>query len=455
MEFIVAFDKNLGIGINNKLPWHIKKDMEYFNKLTFNTNIVMGMSTYLSIPDKVKPLTHRYNIVLTNKNIVSQNKENLIYTNLKSLDFVLENSNYKKTMIIGGSDIYKLFMDKCDIIYATLIDKVYDCDKFFPHINNEFYVDNYGEKHYDEKENVNFRFIIYKRKPIEFDEKQYINHISYVQKNGITKDDRTGVGTISVFGTHITFDISDNIPILTTKRMAWKSCIEELLWFMRGESDAKILQKRGVKIWDGNTSREYLDKIGLNHYKTGDAGANYSFQWRHFGAKYIDCETDYTDQGFDQIEYIMNLMKNEPNSRRIVLSGWNPCDLNKTALPCCHMSAQWIIENNNISCMMTQRSQDVFLGAPFNILSYAVMTYIFALKFDYKPNKLIINVGDTHIYLNHINQINEQLKRAPYPRAKLHIDNSVKHKNINDITINDFDIIGYLCYPSIKADMAV
>jgi thymidylate synthase len=275
--------------------------------------------------------------------------------------------------------------------------------------------------------------------------------------DGEARPNRTGVDTLSRFGEQISFDISDTVPLLTTKRMAWKSCIEELLWFMRGDTDANILKERKVRIWDGNTTREFLDKVGLPHLQPGDCGANYSFQWRYFGQTYVDCNTEYAKHtATDQIENILRLLKEDPQSRRIFLSAWNPCDLNKTVLPPCHVSAQFYVDKDRgLSFHMYQRSCDVFLGLPFNIFSYTVLTYILAKKCDLKPKRLVISLGDTHIYTNHVDQMRVQLSRMALAAPRLTVAFEVATKAIEDITVDDFELVGYFSHPSIKADMAV
>ena len=226
---------------------------------------------------------------------------------------------------------------------------------------------------------------------------------------------------------------------------------------MRGDTDAKLLDEKKVKIWNDNSSRVFLDKVGLSHLEEGDCGANYSFQWRHFGQDYKDCDTEYEKKtSADQINNIIRLLQTDKHSRRIFMSAWNPCDLNKTVLPPCHVSAQFYVdENDGLSCHMYQRSCDVFLGLPFNIFSYTVLTYILATKCDLTPKSLHISLGDTHVYTNHVLQMKEQLSRAPLCNPKLFVSHEIKTKEIEDISIDDFELVGYHPHSSIKAKMAV
>jgi thymidylate synthase len=288
----------------------------------------------------------------------------------------------------------------------------------------------------------------------------YLGLLEKILNEGNHRGDRTGTGTVSLFGQQMKFDISNEIPILTTKFVPWKSCIKELIWFLKGQTDVSILQNQGVKIWDGNSSRDFLDKQGLTNLPIGDIGAGYGFQWRHCGADYKTCKDNYDGQGFDQVQFILNELKTNPTSRRMYMTAWNPSALNKMALPPCHLSAQFYVEiddngDKHLSCQMYQRSVDTFLGCPWNIMSYSVLTYIFAMMCNMKPKELIMCLGDTHIYKNHIEQVKEQLNRHPYPFPKLVLSESIKTKNIDEIEINDFALVDYIYHPAIKGVMAI
>ena len=288
----------------------------------------------------------------------------------------------------------------------------------------------------------------------------YLGLLEKILNEGNHRGDRTGTGTISLFGQQMKFDISKELPVLTTKFVPWKSCIKELIWFLKGQTDVSILQNQGVKIWDGNSSRDFLDKQGLTYLPIGDIGAGYGFQWRHCGADYKTCKDNYDGQGFDQIKFIINELKTNPTSRRMYMTAWNPSALEKMALPPCHLSAQFYVEiddngDKHLSCQMYQRSVDTFLGCPWNIMSYSVLTYILAKMCDMKPKELIMCLGDTHIYKNHIEQVKEQLKREPYPFPTLVLNESITKKNIEDIEMNDFELMDYKYHPAIKGIMAI
>lgn len=267
--------------------------------------------------------------------------------------------------------------------------------------------------------------------------------------------ERTGVGTIAYFGTTMVFDVGRSFPLLTTKRVNFNLVLEELLWFIRGDTNVQHLRDRGVHIWDGNTTREYLDSINLHDRAEYDAGPIYGFQWRHFGAKYIDCFTDYTGQGVDQLQNIIDLIRNDPENRRLVMSAWNPLDMDKMVLPPCHMQVQFYVntEDNTLDCMMTQRSGDMGLGVPFNIASYALLMHMIAHVCDLKPGMFTHIIGDTHVYCNHLDNLAEQLRRKPRPFPQLIIKRKVT--SIDDFKFDDFEIVNYNPYPRIQLTMAV
>lgn len=290
---------------------------------------------------------------------------------------------------------------------------------------------------------------------------EYLRVAKRILDHGKPRDDRTGTGTIGLFGETMRFDISTSIPLLTTKFVAWKTVLRELLWMCRGETDAKILAEQGIHIWDGNTSRAFLDRRGLGDLPEGDIGAGYGFQWRHSGATYRTCNDSYEGEGVDQLLAIETSLKNDPMSRRHFMTAWNPAALERMALPPCHLSVQFHVEKDeatgvqHLSALMTQRSQDCLLGAPYNIASYAMLVYILAKRCDMVPKELIVSIGDAHIYKDHVEGIREQLTRAPYGAPRFIVKDRVKNKTWATIGLEDFEVEGYRYYPSIKAKMSV
>lgn len=301
--------------------------------------------------------------------------------------------------------------------------------------------------------------IKYIRTDAKHGEYVYLEELNDIMKNGKGRPDRTGVGTLSVFGRQLHFDISKSIPVLTTKFVSLKSVIMELLWFLKGCTDSKTLEKENVNIWKLNTTQEFLTKRGLD-YREGDTGPMYGFVWRHAGAEYRGCDANYTNEGYDQFIALINGLKKDPYSRRHIMSTFSPQYIDQGVLIPCHgIVTQMHVEEEDgklfLSCHTYCRSQDTFLGQPFNIASYAILTHLIAKICDMEPRELIISTGDTHIYKNHIHQVHEQSGRQPLPFPMLRISDDVKQKSIDDIQINDFEVIGYMHHPSIKAEMAV
>jgi thymidylate synthase len=264
-------------------------------------------------------------------------------------------------------------------------------------------------------------------------ERAYLDLLAEVLQHGARKTDRTGTGTLSVFGRQLRFNLADSFPLLTTKKLHTKSILVELLWFLRGDTNIKWLQERGVTIWD-----EWADE-------NGNLGPVYGYQWRHWR----------TPGGgeIDQITQLINNLKAKPDSRRHIVSAWNPADVDKMALPPCHALFQFYVANGKLSCQMYQRSADLFLGVPFNIASYAALTLMVAQVTDLKPGDFVLTLGDAHIYLNHLEQVREQLTRSPRPFPKLKLNPAVKE--LLDFRYEDFTLESYDPHPAIKAPIAV
>ncbi|KAF8566258.1 hypothetical protein P879_04239 [Paragonimus westermani] len=287
-----------------------------------------------------------------------------------------------------------------------------------------------------------------------YDEAGYLNLLRHIFCNGVERTDRTGTGTWAVFGPQLRFSLRDNVfPLLTTKQVFFRGIVEELLWFIRGSTDSKELAARKVHFWDANGSRTFLDSLGFTEREEGDLGPVYGFQWRHSGADYVDCKTDYTDQGVDQLAEVIRLIRERPWDRRILIVAWNVRDLKLMALPPCHCLVQFFVANGELSCQLYQRSADMGLGVPFNIASYSLLTYMIAHLTGLKPGEFVHTMGDAHIYSNHRQALSEQIERIPRPFPKLTIVRQVT--DINDFKYEDFQLSGYNPYPKLKMPMAV
>jgi dihydrofolate reductase/thymidylate synthase len=509
---VIYYKNKLLIGKENDLIIKSSEDLKYFKNITtynncidnniasiLNSNVIlMGRKTWFSIPLNYRPLKDRINIVLTNdpsllklsKKAVQKffktkilDKTKVYFVNMKTF-IKIYNATVLNVFVIGGGEVYNMFL-KQDLdsslrpqtLYITEVKdyfkyNTYDDSKIYnyiEHIPGNYKLTSVSSKYTYEKDNrITYRFLKYKLSNQPSQEKIYIDMLKNILNNGNKRIDRTGVGTISIFGTQMRFDISQTIPLLTTRNIPMKVIIEELLWFLRGDTNANILKNKGVNIWNQNTSREFLDSRGLNHYDEGVLGPGYGFQMRFFGGEYsqIFSDTSLADTGkiggFDQLMYVLNTLKTDPFSRRIMMSYWNPPDFEKTALIPCHVLVQFYVEENPIkgekhllSCHFYMRSNDFALANNFNIISYSVLTYILALKCDMLPKEIIYSCGDTHVYNNHIEPIKQQLERDPRPFPVLLLNDDIKYKDFKDITFRDFEVCGYYPYANIKLSMAV
>jgi thymidylate synthase len=284
-------------------------------------------------------------------------------------------------------------------------------------------------------------------------EYQYLNLINNIAKNGTKETGRNGVIYTSI-GESMKFSLEKNtLPLLTTKYVPWKVCLKELLWFMNGNTNNKLLKQQNVKIWNDNATREFLDSRKLFNLKEDDLGPVYGHQWRHFNAKYDNCNTNYTGMGIDQLENIINELKSKnKTSRRLIISAWNPEQIDEMALPPCHTMFQFHVTNENkLSCSLYQRSGDVGLGIPFNIASYSFLTHIIANHCNLEAKEFIHFIGNAHIYENHLKKLKKQVKLKPYDFPKINI--KTKHKNINNYSLGDIELLDYKYHPKINLDM--
>jgi len=277
----------------------------------------------------------------------------------------------------------------------------------------------------------------------------YLDLLRKVLDDGVEREDRTGTGTRSLFGYQMRIDLREGFPLLTTKKIHLKSIIHELLWFVSGQTHVGHLQEVGVSIWDEWATAEQTARFGR---KEGDLGPVYGHQWRNFGATERE-DGSYERDGFDQLSYVLDQVRDNPYSRRLILSGWNPSEAERVALPPCHTLFQFYVSGGRLSCQLYQRSADVFLGVPFNIASYALLTMMIASVSDLEPGDFIHTFGDVHLYSNHIEQARLQLSRQPRPQPTMLIDPSVE--NLFDFRYEHFQLKDYLPYPRIKAPVAV
>lgn len=420
---IVALGPQGEMGSSNDLPWdRIASDMKFFRQITKNSTVIMGRKTYQSIGC---PLPFRENIVLTNS---IENIPNVKIAN-SFFDAIFKATN-PQIFIIGGVALYEKCLQFVENIYITHIPQkmiTKPVDTFFSFkkipiplniktitLDSEIKV---SHMHFSKNNDVT-----------------YLLMLNDVLKNGYKSDDRTGTGTISKFGLSATYDLEHSFPLLTTKRIFWKGVVEELFWFLSGDTNANTLKSNGVNIWNEWAAED------------GSLGPIYGKQWRDFG-------------GVDQIHNLVSSLAQDPQSRRHIVSAWNPSELSQMALPPCHMMYQFNVrENKYLDCAWYQRSADMFLGVPFNIASYALLTYIIAHISGYTPGRLTHFIGNAHIYTNHVDQVKEQLSRTPNSPPTLSFSDSFTsdqflnnlHSIKNLITLND-----YSPHPTIKAQIAI
>lgn len=454
---ITAFCKGRGIGINNKLPWKYNRtDMNYFKKITGTTinpkaknAVIMGNNTFKSMQGKL--LSNRYNIVLSK---TEENYENPFFCSTfhSALDRARHQKNIESIFVIGGEQVYEEALQNkaIDKIYVTEFPGEYPCDTFFPKIPEYMKLEKSQEKD-------NLCFKVYGNKiDYKSSEKQYLDALQDVLINGKETNDRTGVGTISLFSKHLRFPInlvSKNeyqIPILTTKKVYIRGVIEELLWFIRGSTNSKELEVNKVYIWKGNTSKDFLASRGLDH-EEGQIGPGYGHQWVNWGGNWKTGKG-----GINQVEKVINTLKTNPTSRRILINAWNVSDLHKMALPPCHLMYMFKVSNGKLNCGMIMRSSDMFLGLPFNIMSTALLNILIAKCTNLIPGEITLTLNDAHIYSNHVEQVKKQLKREPLKMPTLKINQEFNcYQDLCNLTFNDFEILNYHHWSRISAEMAV
>ena len=506
-DLVVAATQRGGIGHRGDLPWGraLKGDLIRFKQLTTSISppsspttddssslfsspspassaihnaVVMGRKTWDSIPTHLRPLSGRLNVIVTVHEAeriraeTNQHDNVLIASSLShaltSLSSPRYNAVISNVFLIGGASLIReaLLSPSLHHIHLTQVLKDIECDTFIPAIaaSDSLQLDIVGDVTVEG--GIPYQFLTFRRttpspsssrassSSCNPEEQQYLSLVERIISTGSRKGDRTGVGTLSLFGEVLRFDLSRSFPLLTTKRVFFRGVVEELLWLIRGCTDSKELAKRKVHIWDSNGSRAFLDKLGFTEREEGDLGPVYGHQWRHFGAQYVDCHTDYTGQGVDQLQAIIQTLRSNPNDRRLLMSAWNPTDLPKMALPPCHVLTQFYVSaDGRLSCAMHQRSCDMGLGVPFNVASYSLLTVMVAHVCNLQLGEFVHVLGDAHVYLNHVEALKLQCQREPRGFPQLRVKRNVS--DIDSFTADDFELSGYEPYDNIKMEMAV
>lgn len=465
------------------LPWpKCVKDMIFFKNTTTgsgNNAVIMGHNTWMSLPDNVASQGQPSNTFLKNRIniIISRNSEDFFpkdknvhveKTLRAALNWCYDTEIIDEIFVIGGGKIYKecfenQFIHEIKQIYQT---KIFDTNCIsenaenihFPIIPQKYFrcIQTYCLN----PENNN-PINVYTWELHNSEEEKYLDLLNYLINHGVETDDRTGVGTLSSFGKFLEFDLSDNrIPVLTTKQVFIRGSIEEMLFFLSGKTDATLLSQKGIHIWDANTSRAYLDSVGLSNYEEGDLGVGYSFCFRHFGAEeqYTGKDGNYDGMGCDQVARLIEGIKTNPNSRRHMITLWNPAYIHKMSLPPClgtylfHVNSK----DNSLSLMAIMRSTDMFLGCPFNITGASLLLIMVAHLTEKLPGKLMLVMNNCHLYLNHIYQAKKQIENKPRLFPILTFRRSSEEiGKMENFQTNDFIVKHYHPYPKIQAEMAV
>ena len=435
LNVILVMTPQGGIGLDNKLPWNCPEELSLFRRLTMGSVCVVSRKTGETLPK----LDGRHVVY------VSHNKED-DYT----VEKVIENDRGCGDMfIIGGAQIYDTVLRNHKEKINTLFLSVMDC-----------------EYHYDTKidlalfkgwciktEQIYDKFTHYTLSYSQNVETKYLALLNETLMNGVEKQGRNGL-TKSLFAKSIDFNLLDGFPLLTTKRMFLKGIVEELLFFIRGETDTKLLEDKGVNIWKGNTTRQFLDSIGLTYLKEGLMGPLYGSQFRNYGGIY-NKETGRTEGGVDQLQYVIDTIKNDPSSRRIMLTSFNPSQVAVCALYPCHSNIlQFSVCGEYIDTYCFNRSSDLFLGLPFNIASTSILVMLIAILTNKKARNITIALGDCHIYDTHYTAVKEQISRLQYSLPVLNINNNpTSLKNIQDMDSSFFVLERYKYHPAIRVAM--
>ena len=482
-SIIVATDTEGGIGRkddnNYSIPWKSSIDMKFFKDTTSKTNnsdkknaVIMGRNTYLSLPERNgnRGLPNRYNIIISSQSELFNKDESVVCTSSLNLAInkCIEEKNIENIFVIGGSQLYEeaLKHPNLEYVYWNLILETKNkCNIFFPITMSEIGNICFFDNSYDliQMNSSKLQFNKFIKKDCNLDESKYLNTLKEIMLNGDQRQTRNSI-TKSLFGERLVFDLKDKFPLLTTKKMFLRGIFEELIWFLKGNTNSKLLEEKNVNIWKWNSTQDFINSINLP-YNEGDIGNMYGFQWRHAGADYEGCDKDYSEKGFDQIEYCLNLLKNDKYSRRILMTTYIPHEAEKGVLYPCHgLTVQWYVREYNginyLSCHMYQRSADMFLGVPFNISSYALLCHMFCevlnndSSYDgipFKPDRLVMSFGDIHIYECHYEQVKKQIERKPFAFPQIKFKRNLN--KLEDFVWNDIEILNYYHHAGIKGQM--
>lgn len=440
---MINYDLIYHTDLNGNLPIFSNYYLGILNTFIFrkDTCIIMDFDTWRRIPSI--SIAKNILVLTTSTSDIFHKKANSV----EKCYEILNRENYKNIYLLGNAITIREFLksDKFELIRIKhFIDSKISNSGIKLSINWEEY--GMEQKESNVACRLGFETIEWVRRE---DEAQYLNLINKILLYGDERDDRTGNGVIGTWGNTMRFSLRHNkVPLLTTKKIYVKGVIEELLWFISADTSSKTLEKKGVNIWKDNATKEFLENRGLD-YEEGELGPIYGHQWRKWGSEYGNEES----KGIDQLSNVINLIKNDPTSRRIVLSSWNVSDLDKMALPPCHTLCQFSVRDGGLSCVLYQRSGDIGLGVPFNIASYSILTHLLAFHCGLRAHEFVHVISDTHVYKNHIQALNEQVKRTPGVVPTLEI--TEKHEDISNYRYENFIVHNYEPQAKIPMKMAI
>jgi len=444
LNVILCMDSKYGIGLNNNLPWGITDELKIFKEKTQNSILIAGRKTAESLPI----LHNRLLFVVSRNESPSNIREFFIL--FDNIDEAVQEAlkMKKKVFVIGGAEIYNYVFEKYKSIlnvHVSILKDSYECDTF---LRQDILKDFYITKKFDHEKFIHYE-MIYK----EYGEQQYLKLIKDIVGTADLRDTRNSK-TLSVFCKHLKFDLRDGFPLLTSKKMFLKGIVEELLFFIRGHTDSSILEEKGINIWKGNTRREFLDNNGFKNRKEGEMGPMYGYQWRYFNARYDPITGQPSEKGVDQLKEVIDLIKTNPSSRRILLTTYNPSQVYEGVLyPCHSITIQFYVEDGHLDMFCYNRSSDIGLGLPFNIASSSLLQTIIAQLTDLKPRYFNLTLGDAHIYENHIDPLKEQIERLCYTFPKLVLPEFKTLTEVERLNFRDFKIEDYKFHEPVKMDM--
>ena len=470
MSLVVAVLRGShGMGVDGGMVVKIAEDLKRFQCLTTGDGsnaVVMGHATFQSLGGK--PLPRRCNIVLTRKHydvLCKKAWDNVVpCRDFDALEDYLRTQSFEEVWYMGGTQIYREALER-GLVRRALISRV-DCgavplapDVFFPMDVLEARASPVHEGRPFQQHHVR----LYDGRVCDTVSCTYVEyHLNHVHEDAYlsllracteapSRSTRNGT-TRAIFAQTRTFDVGTHGPVLlTTKKMAKKTVVKELLWFLGGSSDTRLLDAQGVHIWKGNTTRKFLDATGKTHLKEGSVGPLYGFNWRHFGAEWKGMDNDYTGKGVDQLARVLHLIRTDPTSRRIMMTTYDPKSVHLACLPPCHgIHTQFFVRDGRLDLLTVQRSADIFLGVPFNLFSYSLLLMMVAQQTDLKPGVMTYMFGDVHLYANAEAAAQEQLTRQPYPPPRVTLSRA---KDLWSYTVDDVNVTHYKHHPPLRVTM--